>query len=180
MLSRCLTSALKEKEDTVAEYFVTDISYALATSAAKSCSYSHAIPRTYDISKAAEEQRLTPGSFDVITAFSVLHVAADIVTTLKHLWNLLTPGGCLLVVDLDGSAWDASASSDQRAGTLWYDFVFGCFSEWHSYNDGRQKCTLCKQSLLRICSKAHDYYQQHQRNGNRSLQLLDSHTSNLQ
>lgn len=144
MLSRCLTKVLKQKEDMIAEYFVTDISFALATTAAKSCSYAHAIPKTFDISKPVEEQKFTRGSFDVITAFSVLHVAADIVSTLKYLRSLLVPGGCLLVVDLDGNAWDASASPDRNAGTLWYDFVFGCFSEWHSFEDGRERCTLCK------------------------------------
>lgn len=139
MLTRCLTNALEERKDVVAEYYVTDISFALASSAAKTCSYRYNIPKTYDLSNPVEEQGFTPGSFDIVTAFHVLHATPDISETLASLRSLLAPGGCLLIIELDGNSWN------EKAGTIWHDFVFGCFAEWYGFSDGREHCIMSPQ-----------------------------------
>lgn len=124
------------------EYFVTDVSFALASGAASVCSHPHIIPKAYDLSKPLDEQGFTPGSVDIVTAFHVLHATPDISSTLTSLYELLAPGGCLLVIELDGDAWGEVASLEKGAGSLWCDFVFGCFAEWYGSTDGRDHCTM--------------------------------------
>jgi hypothetical protein len=136
MLTRCLTKTLERREDLIAEYFVTDVSFALASSAAKGCSYPYAIPKTYDLSKPAGEQGFTPGSLDIVTAFHVLHATPDISSTLASLRSLLAPGGCLLVIELDAKNWK------NNGGSIWHDFVFGCFAEWYGFTDARDHCAM--------------------------------------
>lgn len=75
-------------------------------------------------------------SFDIITAFYVVHAAPDLAVTLSSLRRLLTPGGCLLVCELDASLWK------QTPGSLWHDMVFGSFAEWFGSTDGREHCAL--------------------------------------
>lgn len=131
-----LTEVLSTKDNIVGQYVVSDISIALANSAARSCTYPHVSACAYDISQPPEEQGLRPGSFDIITAFYVVHAAPDLAITLKSLRRLLVPGGCLLVCELDGSAWK------QTPGSLWHDMVFGSFAEWFGSTDGREHCAL--------------------------------------
>lgn len=142
MLTEKLTGALEKNSDVVAEYFVTDVSFALASGAASICSHPYVTPKTYDLGKPFEEQGFTSGSMDIVTAFYVLHATPDIAATLSSIYRLLTPGGCLLVIELDGDLWDKDTSPKRRAGTLWCDFVFGCFSEWHGATDGRNHCVM--------------------------------------
>ena len=115
---------------------MSDVSVALANAAARSCTYPHVSACAYDISKPYDEQGLHAQSFDVITAFYVVHAAPDVATTLKSLRQLLVPGGCLLVCELDASAWK------QTPGSLWHDMVFGSFAEWFGSTDGRKHCAL--------------------------------------
>lgn len=131
-----LTEVLSRKDNLVGQYVVSDISIALANSAARSCTYPHVSACAYDISQPPEEQGLRPRSFDIITAFYVAHAAPDLAFTLKSLRQLLVPGGCLLVCELDASAWK------QTPGSLWHDMVFGSFAEWFGSTDGREHCAL--------------------------------------
>lgn len=82
-------------------------------------------------------QGFTPGSFDIITAFHVIHAVSDLDFTLKSINNLLVPGGALIMGDLRGDSWSAHES-----GAFWFDYVFGSFSEWFSFSDDRTHCTM--------------------------------------
>lgn len=137
-----LTEVLNRKDNLVGQYVISDISIALANSAARSCTYPHVSACAYDISQPPEEQGLHPGSFDIITAFYVVHAAPDLTSTLKSLRRLLVPGGCLLVCELDASAWK------QTPGSLWHDMVFGSFAEWFGSTDGRGHCALTPASWV--------------------------------
>ena len=123
-------------DDLIGQYVVSDVSIALANTAAHSCTYPHVSACAYDISQPPEEQGLRAQSFDIITAFFVVHAAPDIAATLESLCQLLVPGGCLLVCELDASAWK------QTPGSLWHDMVFGSFAEWFGSTDGREHCAL--------------------------------------
>ena len=131
-----LTEVLSRKDNLVGQYVVSDISIALANSAARSSAYPHVSACAYDISRSPEEQGLLPRSFDIITAFYVIHAAPNLTFTLESLRRLLIPGGCLLVCELDASAWK------QTPGSLWHDMVFGSFAEWFGSTDGREHCAL--------------------------------------
>jgi SAM-dependent methyltransferase len=139
---------LSRKDNLVGQYVVSDISIALANSAARSCTYPHVSACAYDISRPPEEQGLRPRSFDVITAFYVVHAAPDLAVTLKSLRRLLVPGGCLLVCELDASAWK------QTPGSLWHDMVFGSFAEWFGSTDGREHCALTPASWISMLVNA--------------------------
>ena len=141
-MTRNLTEVLSKKDNLVGQYVVSDISISLANTAARSCIYPHVSACTYDISLPPEEQGLRAKSFDIITAFYVVHAAPDLVVTLKSLRQLLVPGGCLLVCELDASAWK------QTPGSLWHDMVFGSFAEWFGSTDGREHCALTPASWV--------------------------------
>lgn len=130
------------KETLVGQYVVSDISFALANSAARSCTYPHVSACAYDISRPPEEQGFHANSFDIIVAFYVVHAAPDLDVTLKSLRRLLVPGGCLLVCELDASEWR------QTPGSLWHDMVFGSFAEWFGSTDGREHCALTSASWI--------------------------------
>lgn len=131
-----LTEVLGRKDNLIGQYVVSDISIALANTAARSCVYPHVSTRVYDLSQPPEDQGLHANSFDIITAFYVIHAAPDLAQTLRSLLRLLVPGGCLLVCELDASAWK------QTPGSLWHDMVFGSFAEWFGSTDCREHCTL--------------------------------------
>ena len=133
---------MSRKDKLIGQYVVSDISIALANTAAGSCTYPHVSAHAYDISQPPEEQGLRAKSFDIITAFYVVHAAPDLVATLKSLRRLLIPGGCLLVCELDASAWK------QTPGSLWHDMVFGSFAEWFGSTDGREHCALTPASWV--------------------------------
>jgi SAM-dependent methyltransferase len=141
-LTGSLTEALGAKDNIVGQYVVSDISIALANSAARSCTYPHVSACAYDISKPPEEQGLRAMTFDIIAAFYVVHAAPDLASTLASLRRLLVPGGCLLVCELDASAWK------QTPGSLWHDMVFGSFADWFGSTDGREHCALTPASWV--------------------------------
>ena len=135
-MTRILTDVLSKKNELIGQYVVSDVSITFANTAARSCAYPHVSACTYDISKPPEDQGLHTQSFDIITAFYVVHAATDLAPALTSLHRLLVPGGCLLVCELDASAWE------QTPGSLWFDMVFGSFPEWFGSTDGREHCTL--------------------------------------
>ncbi|KAJ7436883.1 hypothetical protein B0H11DRAFT_2178713 [Mycena galericulata] len=138
-LTRHLVEELNHHKDILVEYTVTDISFALVAELATALPYSTIIPKSFDISKPALAQGLHSEYYDIIVALHVLHTVPDVKRCLSSLQTLLVPGGCLLVVELDGSSWT-------RSGRIWFDCVFGTFPEWFSYNDGRTHCTLAPEA----------------------------------
>ena len=141
-MARNLTEVLSGKNNLVGQYVVSDISISLAETVARSCTYPHVSACAYDFSKPSEDQGFTRQSFDIIAAFHVVRTAADLAPALKSLHQLLVPGGCLLVCELDASAWQ------QTPGSLWYDTVFGSLPEWFSSTDGREHSALTPASWV--------------------------------
>jgi len=131
LLTRSLCGVLENRDDVIVEYVVSDVSFALANATVKSLSYLRASPKAYDLCRPPEEQGLSPCSFDIVVGLHVIHAAPEVESVLESLHRVLIPGGSLLVVELDGSDWK------DTPGSLWTDMVFGGFSEWFGYTDGR-------------------------------------------
>lgn len=94
------------------------------------------VPKVYDLTKTPIDQGLVPRSYDLIVGLHVLHTVPDVRSCVTALNSLLIPGGCLLIVELDGTSWE------DTPGSLWLDSIFGSFTEWFTYNDGRTHCTM--------------------------------------
>jgi hypothetical protein len=112
----------------IVEYVTTDVSFALANSAATSASYKYARAKTYDLTKHPKSQGFKPGSFDMVVGLHILNATTgkDILSAISFLRQLLVGGGTLLVVELDKDRW-------HTPGCLWNDFVFGSFTEWFDF-----------------------------------------------
>jgi Methyltransferase domain len=114
---------------------VTDVSFALASSAAKSAEYKYASAKTFDLTKHPKSQGFNSGSFDIIVGFHVLHATKNISTTLSHIRQLLVAGGFLSAVEIQNS-------EHLIPSCLSHDFVFGSFPEWFDLDDGRTHCSM--------------------------------------
>lgn len=126
MLTQHLLEVIPDFPDLTVEYFASDISLGLALQAAQRFSHPYMRAVAYDLTKSANEQGISPASFDIVTALHVLHATSDLTQTMDSVSELLVPGGYTLVVDFDGEAWERGTP-----GTLWYDFIFGGFQEWY-------------------------------------------------
>ncbi|KAF7356480.1 Polyketide synthase [Mycena venus] len=136
LLTHHLVGELRQNKDIMSEYTVTDISYALVSDLARHIDFTPIIPKAYDISKDPQTQGIFLEAYDIVVSLHVLHAAPDLHASLESLTTLLVPGGSLLTVELDGTSWGANP------GSVWMDCIFGCFSEWFGYADGRKHCTL--------------------------------------
>jgi len=148
LLTRSLCSVLENREDVVVEYVVSDVSFALATATVKSLPYLRASPKAYDLCRSPEKQGLSPCSFDVVVGLHVIHAASDVESVLKSLYRVLIPGGSLLLVELDGNDWK------HKPRSLWTDVVFGGFSEWFGYTDGREHPSISPDGWERLAGSA--------------------------
>jgi len=75
-----------------------------------------------DLEKPGTEQGFDAGAFDFIIGTNVLHAVGDLRSTLKHIYELLAPGGNLVFMDV---------ASPQ----LWTESVFGLVSGWWRFTD---------------------------------------------
>ena len=66
--------------------------------------------------------QLGPKPFDVVLAANVLHATADLKATLKHIRQLLAPGGLLVLLEL----------ASKRP---WVDLIFGITEGWWRFTD---------------------------------------------
>jgi Methyltransferase domain len=137
LLTRYLCNSLKERDDVVVQYVVSDVSFALANSTVKSTGYKYASAKTFDLTKHPSSQGFSSGCFDIIVGCLVLHATPDISTTLSHIRQLLVGGGSLAVIELNKNTWQNLMPS-----CIFHDFVFGSFPEWFVFNDGRDHCSL--------------------------------------
>lgn len=136
MLTRQLTSVIKNHSQIVVEYTVTDVSYSLVQDLATSLELDRLIPKVYDVTKDPYSQGYSSESYDIIVAYHVLHVAPELKTLTLRLHDLLVPGGFLLAVEVDNTSWS------DKPGAAWMDFTLGSFAEWFSYLDGRDHCSM--------------------------------------
>ena len=105
------------------KYIFSDVS-PLFTNKAKERFKSYPFLRfqTLDIEQPPEQQGYRQNSFHIIVAANVLHATKDIHQTIKHVSQLLVPGGILLLVE----------GSQKRR---WVDLIFGMLDGWWLFSD---------------------------------------------
>ncbi|KAJ7463693.1 hypothetical protein FB451DRAFT_1042909, partial [Mycena latifolia] len=89
----------------------------LVADLARKIAYDSINPKAYDISGDPDAQGIPSESYDVVVALHVLHAAPHMKPCLASLRNLLVPGGCFLIVELDGAGWA------NKTGSVWLDTV---------------------------------------------------------
>ena len=75
-----------------------------------------------DLEKPGTEQGFEAGSFDFIIGTNVLHAVSDLRSTLRHVHELLAPGGNLVFMDV-------------AIPQLWTEAVFGLMTGWWRFRD---------------------------------------------
>lgn len=104
-------------------YVFSDVSASFfPTARQKLAAYPEVDFQTFDLEKSGVEQGFEPGSFDIILGTNVIHAVSDVKRALRHINDLLVPGGSLLFVDV-GSPH------------LWLNAVFGLTSGWWRFTD---------------------------------------------
>lgn len=91
------------------DYVCTDVSISLAQEATSRTPWMTVTPLALDITVPVASQNVDPASFDIITAFDVIHAAPRVDEALKFLRSLLVPGGYLVVIELDGEIFKSGA-----------------------------------------------------------------------
>jgi len=78
--------------------------------------------KTFDLEKPGSDQEFEGGWFDLILGTNVVHAVSDVRAALRHLHELLAPGGSLLFVDV-------------ATPHLWLNAVFGLTAGWWRFSD---------------------------------------------
>jgi len=105
------------------EYVFTDLSPHFFDHAEKKFfDYPFVKYRVLDIEKRPAEQDIHPRSFDIVIAANVLHATRDLNETMRHVRELLTPSGLLMLIELEKAP-------------RWADLVFGLTEGWWRYQD---------------------------------------------
>ncbi|MDF5720952.1 MAG: amino acid adenylation domain-containing protein [Rhizonema sp. PD37] len=106
-----------------AEYVFTDISPVLISKAQKKFGdYPFVCCQILDIEQDPKTQTNDFRQYDLIIAANVLHATKDLRQTLKHLQQLLVPGGLLVLLEV---------TVRQR----WLDLTFGLTEGWWKFTD---------------------------------------------
>jgi acyl transferase domain-containing protein/acyl carrier protein/2-polyprenyl-3-methyl-5-hydroxy-6-metoxy-1,4-benzoquinol methylase len=115
---------LEELLSVPAEYCFTDVSRSMLNEARVRFEGFSAVRRfaVLDIEKPTDVQKFNDGGFDIVLAANVLHATADLRATLKHVRQLLTPGGLLVLLET-------------TAPRRWLDLVFGLTEGWWRFAD---------------------------------------------
>ncbi|MEO8353849.1 MAG: polyketide synthase dehydratase domain-containing protein, partial [Chthoniobacteraceae bacterium] len=104
-------------------YTFTDVSAGFFSHAAqKLAAFPEVEFKIFDLEKPGLEQEFDAGAFDFIIGTNVLHAVADIRVTLRHLHDLLAPGGSLIFMDT-------------ATPQLWIETIFGLTSGWWRFTD---------------------------------------------
>jgi len=107
----------------VHSYVFSDVSAAFFPAARqKLAAYPEVEFQTFDLEKPSNEQEFNLGSFDIILGTNVIHAVSDVRVALRHINDLLAPGGSLLFVDV-------------ATPHLWLNAVFGLTSGWWRFTD---------------------------------------------
>lgn len=78
--------------------------------------------KIFDLEKSPAEQGLDVGSYDFVIGTNCVHAVSDVTTSLRHVHDLLAPGGSLIFMDT-GSPM------------LWTESTFGLTSGWWRFTD---------------------------------------------
>jgi acyl transferase domain-containing protein/NADPH:quinone reductase-like Zn-dependent oxidoreductase/SAM-dependent methyltransferase/acyl carrier protein len=107
----------------VHSYVFSDVSAAFFPAARqKLAAYPEVEFHTFDLEKPGNEQEFDLGSYDIILGTNVIHAVSDVRVALRHIHDLLAPGGSLLFVDV-------------ATPHLWLNAVFGLTSGWWRFTD---------------------------------------------
>lgn len=105
------------------EYTFTDVSILFTTKAEqKFADYPFIDYQLLDIERPPQDQGFEAQQFDIILAANVLHATSDLRQTIRHIHQLLEPGG--LLIALEGMEPQA-----------WLDLIFGLTPGWWSFTD---------------------------------------------
>ncbi|MBF0100084.1 MAG: SDR family NAD(P)-dependent oxidoreductase [Desulfobacterales bacterium] len=105
------------------EYIFTDIGSLFTTKAKERFkAYSFLQYKPLDIEHDPIEQGFSSHSCDVVLAANVLHATEDLRRTLRHVKQLLRPGGVMIL--LEGTS-----------PRLWIDLIFGLIDGWWKFKD---------------------------------------------
>ena len=106
-----------------AEYTFTDISPLFTERARVELgSFGRLATQPLDIEIDPVEQGFAPHSFDVVVAANVLHATADLEQSLRHVKQLLAPGGVLVLQEI-------------TRNPFWLDLIFGLTPGWWRFTD---------------------------------------------
>jgi NADPH:quinone reductase-like Zn-dependent oxidoreductase/SAM-dependent methyltransferase/acyl carrier protein len=107
----------------VHSYVFSDVSAAFFPAARqKLAAYPEVEFHNFDLEKPGNEQEFDLGSYDIILGTNVIHAVSDVRVALRHINDLLAPGGSLLFVDV-------------ATPHLWLNAVFGLTSGWWRFTD---------------------------------------------
>lgn len=119
-----LVQALAPYAQSIADYRFTDISKAFAVAAERE--YGERAPymsyQSFDVERAAAEQGIGVGEFDIVIAANVLHATGDIRRTLTHAKSALKRNGLLVL-------------NEVCATSLFAHVTFGLLKGWWLYED---------------------------------------------
>ncbi|PWY77879.1 polyketide synthase [Aspergillus eucalypticola CBS 122712] len=117
----CATrSVLPALGDALARYTFTDVSAGFFDKAAQQFApFADRMEfQTFDLDVDPMEQGFKEGSYDVVVAYAVLHVAASLKDALRRVRRLLKPGGFLILTEVLGD------------GPMALGLIFGGFTGW--------------------------------------------------
>jgi acyl transferase domain-containing protein/NADPH:quinone reductase-like Zn-dependent oxidoreductase/NAD(P)-dependent dehydrogenase (short-subunit alcohol dehydrogenase family)/SAM-dependent methyltransferase/acyl carrier protein len=104
-------------------YIFSDVSAAFFSGAMQKLAGFPAVEyKILDLEKPGTEQGFEAGSFDFIIGTNVLHAVSDLRSALKHVYDLLAPGGNLVFMDV-------------AIPHLWTETVFGLTTGWWRFKD---------------------------------------------
>ena len=104
-------------------YIFSDVSAAFFSHAGqKLASFPEVEFKIFDLEKPGTDQELEAGSFDFIIGTNVVHAVRDVRSALRHLHDLLVPGGSLIFMET-------------ATPQLWTETVFGLTSGWWRLTD---------------------------------------------
>jgi acyl transferase domain-containing protein/thioesterase domain-containing protein/SAM-dependent methyltransferase len=97
----------------------------------------------FDVTRDPIEQGLAAGSFDLIVAYNVVHVAPSVHTALQRLRQLLTPSGLLSLIEV-------------VEVTPWSHLLWGLAPGWWDFEDGERKRSihLDRSTWLRVLTES--------------------------
>ena len=105
------------------DYVFTDVSSSFTVSAQKRfANYPFVRYLPLDIEQDPSTQGFESHQYDIIVAANVLHATADLEQSLKHVRQLLAPGGLLILLEV---------THRQR----WLDLIFGLLDGWWRFTD---------------------------------------------
>ena len=104
-------------------YTFTDVSAGFFPAAlGKLAAFPEVECKIFDLEKPGTEQGFEAEAYDMIVGTNVLHAVADVRASLRHIRELLTPGGSLIFMDV-------------ATPQLWTESVFGLTSGWWHLTD---------------------------------------------